>query len=436
MRLYRLCLLLLVCVLVPATARAYQCFTGLETGAITCTVASTLGAGGSIVTSPVITGGYSLKQGSGGASTIGTGSSGNSRTDSFSFRSSGTDSDLAIWQSSAAATMMTLSLSSGKLRVTNGSNGCNITQTTGSTTLVTGQDYLIRTALDRSAGGVIKIWLNDSLEINITHSSACTGTAWYSLLVTGPANPNEYLFDDYAWDQGSTTQPAAGIILGRQGTSGSPTYTGGTITCADCGPTRCSGSCATGTSCCALSDSPFNTSRYVLITDGASNTMNVCAFDSASCTGSGSQTLASETVNACRTVWYGHRGTGTAPANCTGGGSPYCGIWILNGVVTVGSAMGGTSDAYTISPQWTPGANSYLNTMEVGGRKGAGTGRDITMNDVWVECDVQVTTTTTSTSSSTSSTTSTSTSTSTTSTTSTSSTTLPSSGMSRRIFVY
>ena len=104
------------------------------------------------------------------------------------------------------------------------------TQTSGTIVIANDTWTRIDVAYDTAAGGIGKVWVENVLDIDITHTGLVNNVA--SVNVGGlSTNPNWYFFDDMLfWD--SATQPPDGMCIVRQGTTGTsiddawPTKTG------------------------------------------------------------------------------------------------------------------------------------------------------------------------------------------------------------------
>jgi hypothetical protein len=88
-----------------------------------------------------------------------------------------------------------------------------LTTTAGTTALADNTWYTVRAVYDRAAGGLLRVWLNVGLEVNVTH--AATGTTVDEIQVSGLAAPNRYHYDDFSIAD-STTPAKNGQILRRE----------------------------------------------------------------------------------------------------------------------------------------------------------------------------------------------------------------------------
>ena len=78
----------------------------------------------------------------------------------------------------------------------------------GSTALANATWYTVRLAYDRAAGGVLRVWLDASLEISITHTAAGTAVDQIQVLAAAAA----YNYDDFYLTD-TATQPPLGQIV-------------------------------------------------------------------------------------------------------------------------------------------------------------------------------------------------------------------------------
>jgi hypothetical protein len=390
-------LVLLLVLVSAASGQTVNSIIGFETGDANEIV--TLGASAAIVTSPVITGAYSLQQ----AATQSTLTQGLSATQ-IGVRWQMQDptpttaiTNLLTIEGAGGVDLNVITAVTGVIKISGGTQCASIAATLGSTQIGTGT-RTFQLVLDQAAGGVAKLWMDGNLEINITHSLACTDTTFQTVKVVGLASPNQLIFDDFLIQSGSTAQPPAGHELTRQGTTGTPTDNAwGTKTCASCSGSTCAGSCATGTSCCAWSETPFGTAKLCSTTTANAQGVLVAPFN-ATQTGHGSETIgSSDTVNACKVV------TVAKVSNAATTGMSI--RRRLNGANTdtVQSSFS-TSDKFFTDCCWTPGTTTFLNSAEMGLTITSGT-RTWTAEELWMMCDVQTTTTTTTTATTTTTTT-------------------------------
>lgn len=275
-------------------------FTGFETGS--SSEISALGAGASIQGTTVRSGAYALKAAT-SQSTIASGLFSSTQT-VFRFY-------LQVPAIPAADTIFFRTLpSSGRLELdlTNGGNikvsdpggGLGLSTTTGTAVISAGVWYRIEVAIDLAAGGIIRVWVDGTLDIDTTHTSNKTANPNSGLLLFGAASPNEYFFDDIRIDTGTLTAIGAGAVILRQPiTGGSPTYD--------------AWSKSSGTDAGALWDNtPFGTTDFCsTATASAAQTAIVASFASTQA-GHGSETLGSgDTINAAKIALVGKTSNAT-----------------------------------------------------------------------------------------------------------------------------
>jgi hypothetical protein len=184
------------------------------------------GSGTSIQSATVATGGYAIKVGNAASTTI-----------------VGLAATMAVWrcrfqtpaipgvntamfrpQNTSASNYMQVRITTtGTLEVVDGATSIGLSTTAGTAVLAINTWYLIELAIDLTASGVVKVWVNGVLDINTTHSSN-PGTTIDRFAFVGVANPNQFFFDDIRIDTGGVAAIGAGRIIVRQGIAGTPTY--------------------------------------------------------------------------------------------------------------------------------------------------------------------------------------------------------------------
>lgn len=347
-------------------------FTGFETG--DGLEITTLGSGASVQSSTVLTGGYSLKQGS-TASTPVTGLG--TTTGCLRFRVSipslpGTDVEILSFGNTSGAIMRLRVKGSGSvLEVYQGSQATGITTTDGTTVLAANTPYCIAAAMDVAAGGIIRVWLNGNLEIDITHSA--TGTTLDRFSFFGQASPNESFFDDVLFDN-TLSQLMDGRHIVRQGKSGTPTYNNWTKTSGQ-------------TIDQVWNATPFSATNNAAATAANAQTMFVFSF-SAVQSGHGTEIiLPQDNINACKVAHVGKRGSGGATTHKLrrrlGGADTDSNDW--TGISTVDQYK----DTMTLGGVFTA-TLADLNGAEIGGVQG-GTGQLWTIEDAWLMVDYTTT---------------------------------------------
>jgi hypothetical protein len=403
--------LLLVLFLAGPANPAVVYFTGFETGDASEVVS--LGASSSVQGGTVLSGAYSLKQASASTSLFAglTGATQIGIRQRFQIHTAAVLYLAQFFNPGTATVFGNVGTQADGILAWNPSStpdfcGQSISNSVGTTPVSLDTPHLLYLVVDLAAGGALQVWLDGSLEIDTTHPTVCTQSA-ISYLVSGRAAPDELYYDDVLIQTGDTTQPPLGQVIARQGTEGTPTYTGGTkasCTCASAAGETCIGTCANNSACCDWSQTPVGTTENVTVTGTSSvagkQSVLVASF-AATQTGHGSETLdtANGTVNACQTLTIAKRGSGSAPSNTCMGASTdlYCLIRRLNGADSWTGMALTTGDLAYNDCCWTPGANSYLTSAEMGIAHGVGTGRVITAEDLWMMCDYANTTTTTTT---------------------------------------
>ena len=167
-----------------------------------------------------------------------------------------------------------------------GSEDPGITTTTGATVLNANQNYTIQFEYDNTAGGIIKVWLDGVLEIDITHSNATTTIS--SIPVDGPVSGDGAWFYDDCYIVNTLIQPPAVRVICRQGNGGTPTY-----------DTWTKNGAATAALC--WSDTPANTATNCSTTaQNTAQTMKITSFG-ATQSGHGTETFTGEdTIHGCK----------------------------------------------------------------------------------------------------------------------------------------
>lgn len=206
-------------------AQVISFFTGFETGD-----ASELAAGGTVQSAIVRTGGYAL-QGLTSQTAIFIPSA-TQIAMRFGFYATDTFSNSIIVRpriTSGGSVIMTLeTTTAGNLTIKDAASMLGLTTVVGSTVLSAARWYWIDFVLDLAAGGVVKVWINGALEINTTHSTNATASAFTSIGLLGPATPHSYYFDDVRIDTGGVSPVGNGRCIARQGINSkatTPTYT-------------------------------------------------------------------------------------------------------------------------------------------------------------------------------------------------------------------
>ncbi len=256
-------------------------FSGVETGDFG--EFDVIGAGSSVVTTPVHTGAYSASIGSAAVTTIKVGGFGSQVIHSlrcYFYIPLGTGFNL--YPRGAAATMMRMFTdgSGDKIRIIAGTLTPAVT--TGTTVVPSDRWNLFEYALDAASGGVLQVWLNGNLEINTTHTGA---DSLLNVQLQGSFN-NCYVDDILMMDD--LRKVGVGGCIARQGLAGTPTYNAWTKNGA-------------ATSALCWSDTPFATATNC--SDNVQNdaqTMLVSTFSNPQA-GHGNNTISgNDTINACK----------------------------------------------------------------------------------------------------------------------------------------
>jgi hypothetical protein len=265
-----------------AARAAVAYMTGFETG--DASEINTL-AGGSVQGSVVNSGAYALKQNNGGLSTL--------FATSPSLSTLGLSYYVKVSQDFVNITYLAQFNSGGNPQITityDGSSGhlsiganaaLGLAAQTPGNFFNSGIWTLVRVAYDATAGGVVKVWVDNTLWINTTHSIA--GSAIDSISVSGLASPHEFYYDDFVLYD-SAAQPANARVIARQFISTAPSYDAFTKSTASTIDT-------------VWNETPFNaTNNASSGTSGAAQTAYVASFSTTQ-TGHGSQTIgANDTI--------------------------------------------------------------------------------------------------------------------------------------------
>ena len=152
-------------------------------------------------------------RGGGGATAILAGMAADAVGARFSFRTSDAGTSAQIFYFTNGITTQvyfTLDGKTGRLYARSSQVGLNDgSPVYGQTVLANDTWYTIRIAYDAAAGGVVKLWLNNVLEIDTTHVLA--GLPVTDARISGNARANNY-FDDF-WIGDSAVEPPLGQIL-------------------------------------------------------------------------------------------------------------------------------------------------------------------------------------------------------------------------------
>lgn len=351
-------------------AQAVAYFTGFETG--DASELNSLASGHSVVSSPILTGGFALKaQSSAQLSTLYTGMS---LSGGLAFRfmwmfAGNTNGAHSLFEERAPSNTNRLGLRSGgsasapQLQLLDNAATLGLVTTLGPTILVANTWYLIECTFDPAAGGAIKVYLNGNLEISVTHTNDVSATPSGGMQISGDSI-NSWYFDDWCTASGGTTRIGYGRCIARQGTTGTPTDDAWTKN-------------GQATAALCWSETPFNAANNCTSsTSGAAQTMPVAKFSVAGSTPEGSQVIgAGDTINAVKTAVVFKRATSGSPSIRRR----------VNGTVTDAVVTGATTDVYRDDGIWTTTV-ANLDLLEAGMKKAADANLT-TAEDVWVMVD-------------------------------------------------
>lgn len=186
-----------------------------------------------------------------------------------------------FYRDSGGTVLMNMIWDGTNLELTNA--GAGFSTTSGTAVITSGVWYRIDLAYDAQAGGVGKVWVDGTLDIDITHTSLQNNVARFS--VSGEGSTGGYFYDDVRCDDG-LTPPPAGCVIARTGLSTTPT---------DDVFTKSSGSTID-----TVWEVPFDTTTFAQsssTTAAEAQTMVIHDFSTTQ-TGRGTETLdGSETIN-------------------------------------------------------------------------------------------------------------------------------------------
>lgn len=332
-------------------------FSGYETG--DASEINSIGAGASVQSGTVRTGTYALKQAATSSRVVAAMGSTQASV-RFYINPTGTGTAVNIFREN---TTIRLNLARGTtdlLTISDNGVTLGLTATPGTNAVTAGVWTLIEVAWDLAAGGVVKVWVNGTLDIDVTHTNDVSATTTQNINVIGRANPNEYFFDDIRADIGGVARIGAGQCRMVQGTAGTPTYDTWTKTGA-----------ATAALC--WSETPFNAAIACHdTTAGDVQTMFIAAAPVA----------AADTINAVKIAMVGKTSSTTT-----------------DGIDSIRRRVGGADTDVSASPKWTAVdsyrevyvtgltyANLTDGTTEIGVVKGTGT-NDHRVEDMWLMVD-------------------------------------------------
>lgn len=344
-------------------AQVVSHFTGLETG--DASEMGSIGAGASVQSTTVRTGGYALKCAatrSTLAQSLSVSQTVNRLYLNFPALPGGSTL-FFLFFNAGPVTGVTLKLNTnGTVQVVDGGAAYGFATTNGTSVLSINTWHLIELLVDNAAGGSIQVWVNGFLDIDITHTNLTVATTRYDL--AGAANPNEYFFDDMRMDTGGVSRIGDGRCIARQGIAGTPTNNAWT-----------KNGLATAALC--WSETPFGTTNNCSSsTSAAAQTMLVAPFSTVQA-GYGAENIGvNDVINACKTAFVGKRATAGSPSIRRR----------IGGVNTDTAKAMTTADAYYDDGIWTT-TRANLDTAEAGAVKAAD-GNLTTIEDVWMMADV------------------------------------------------
>ncbi len=344
---------------------------GLETG--DAGELNALGSGASIVTTPVRSGAYAIKQAASRSPlTIAFGVVSQSVIRTYFQFSAIPGSDvniLAELVSGPTNRLLVIMDSTGAIGVIDSAATLGLTRTIGTFgVLTTNQWYRIEAAIDLAASGVVKVWIDGTLSVNTTHTNnvAATGTVGWAVYGGGSGN---WYHDDMRIDTATLTPPGDGRVIARQ------PITGGTPSGGDAWTK------SSGTDAGALWDNtPFDVTDFLSTATASISQCAVLASFATTQTGHGTDTLgASDTINASKLACVGK----TSSATSDGADSIRRRVGGVNS--DVGITAFTTSNLYrNISPiTGITYANLTGGTTEIGIVKTAVGSRTHTVEDVW-----------------------------------------------------
>lgn len=364
-------------------AQSVAYFTGFETGDTSEVGNSTAGTGisgvgHSVQASVVISGGYSFKIPSGNtALSYFFYLSGSQASGRFKFRQSalqagGTTRAIFRYASGTLGSpsrqvTLVVTTATNKLGVLDGNSilGTITGSQDGNIVIAANTTYQIEYALDLAAGGIIKVWVDGVLDIDCTHATNASGTAFTQMAIgSTTAGTGDNYYDDIRLDIGGVARVGNGRTIGRQIKSGTPTYNSWT---AHGG--------ATVDAC--WSDTPFDTTNYMDDTGLNAFQTGLTASFSATQSGHGTEIINSgATINAVKVGVVGKSSVTAA------GAGAFSIRRRLNGSDTDTSKTFTTSDAYYETAPFTDTLTN-LNASEIGAGHG-GVAATHTVRDVWM----------------------------------------------------
>jgi uncharacterized membrane protein len=340
-------------------------FNGFETG--DGSELNSLGAGNSVVTSPVRSGAYSLHSPVSGTGTIfvaGLGAIQNAGCAYFYFTTLPSGSPNVIIEAPVSGTArFTIGYftTTGTLDVFDNGATLGLTSTAGLTVLQTNTWYRIEWVLDLAAGGAVKLWLNGHLEIGITHTSdvSVSPTDQYRTGNLTPGNSSLWYFDDFRVDTGGLNPIGNHVVQRFQGAAGTPSFDAWAKNGA-------------ATSALCWSDTPFNAGT------NCSDT-SLSAYQTMKIRSPTNFVLPEDVVNACKVGLVGN-------SNLTAAGAGAFFVSYYDGSVKTDTANTFTTvDAYYQSSIFTDTLANLIN-YEIGAGHGV-TAATHTVEDVWLMVD-------------------------------------------------
>lgn len=272
------------------------------------------------------------------------------------------DANIVVFQASTGTTQWYLQSDTAcKLKAIDNSTTIGLSAATATHAMDPATTYSIEVAYDQAAGGVLKVWMNGTLEIDTTHSTAAAAIDRIYIYGFGTTTKTVY-WDDFIVVTGPN-RPAQGRVVARQPIiGGTPTYDAWTK--------------STGADCGAIwDDTPISATDYCSSsTANQQQTAVISSFGSTQ-TGHGTETIATgSTINGCKTI-----------VNAKAAAAVTMSILRRVGASdTLTSKTLTTSDAFYDDGFWTTTVANLAN-MEAGAKQTSNTNLE-TVEDVWVSC--------------------------------------------------
>lgn len=367
-------------------AQSVAYFTGFETGSVTEIGDQTAGSGipgvaHNVQTSTVISGAYSFKINAGNANlSYFFYLSGSQATGRFKFRQSalqagGTIRALFRYASGTLGSptrqcTLVITTATNKLAFIDSNSilGTITGSLDGNIVIAANTTYQIEMAVDLAAGGVIKVWVDGVLDIDCTHATNASGTAFTQMaLGSATVGTGDNYYDDIRLDVGGVAQIGNGRVIARQIMAGTPTYNSWTA----------QGGSTVDT---CWSNTPFDTVNYMDTTTlNAAQTGLISSF-SATQSGHGTEIInTGATINGCQVLLV-------AKTSATAGGAGAGNIRRRVSGADVDSARTLTTSDVVYRSNVFTAALASLNQYEIGFVHG-GVAATHTVRDAWMMVD-------------------------------------------------